>query len=180
MAGTQLKMDEKDSLESQIVNLAFLEEMYQQSRSQKVDPSWMQFFQQFEEEQAKAPSFASSSQEHISKTERIHHLFNCRVRMGKDLRKRRIFRADDLKYPCHLHLVMAQMKAADAGKDFLFQAVNQGVDLPVFRKENPVRRLNDVPADEPVFGFHRDYAGDIQGPERIEGDKASRHESRFR
>jgi 2-oxoglutarate dehydrogenase E1 component len=75
-------MNDKDSLESQIANLAFLEEMYQQSRSQKVDPSWTQFFQQFEGEKGNTPSFALLSQEQVSQTERINHLINAYRRHG--------------------------------------------------------------------------------------------------
>lgn len=71
----------KDSVESQIANLTFLEEMYQLSRSQKVDPSWKQFFQQLEAEQVKGPIFTPSNQQG-AQTERIHHLMNAYRRYG--------------------------------------------------------------------------------------------------
>lgn len=67
-------MKEDNSLESQIVNLAFLEEVYRQSLSQKMDPSWIQFFQQFEEKKTK--------QTNVSQDERIYHLIQAYQRYG--------------------------------------------------------------------------------------------------
>lgn len=75
-------MDEKGSLESQIANLAFLEEMYQQSLSQKVDPSWTQFFQKFEGKIVKDSTFIPSNQNQVLQIERIHHLMNAYRRYG--------------------------------------------------------------------------------------------------
>jgi 2-oxoglutarate dehydrogenase E1 component len=68
-------MDAKDSLESQIANLAFLEEIYQQYQSnpQTLDPSWIPFFQRLESRKPIAPAILPTEQL-ASQAERIAHL----------------------------------------------------------------------------------------------------------
>lgn len=88
-------MSEKEPLESQIENLQFLEQMFQQSESKKLDPSWTQFFNQFDEnrpfsekppvdEKQKPPTNEDPSEkttlspqpQDSSEAERIAHLIN--------------------------------------------------------------------------------------------------------
>jgi 2-oxoglutarate dehydrogenase E1 component len=66
-------MSSDESLESQIANLSFLEEIYQQYQShpQKVDPSWISFFQKIEEQ---PPLPTLSSKRMAAQTERAEHI----------------------------------------------------------------------------------------------------------
>lgn len=74
-------MDGDEFLESQIVNLPFLEEMYQQSRMETLDPSWEEFFNHFDQ----PADFQSPPS--LSEDERIAHLIEAYRFHGHQLAK---------------------------------------------------------------------------------------------
>lgn len=74
-------MNKNDSLEGQVPNLAFLEEMYLQSQSGKGDPSWGEFFKHFDDQSVQSSNGVFSSQIK-GDNERIHHLINAYRRHG--------------------------------------------------------------------------------------------------
>lgn len=90
-----------NSIENQIANLPFLEEIYRkyQSNPQSVDPSWIDFFQKFEGEK-KEPY----PQELTSQAERIFPLIEAYRRHGHLLAKVNPIALENLKLPPELHL----------------------------------------------------------------------------
>lgn len=72
-------MDSNDTLENQIANLSFLEEVYRQSQTEQLDPSWNQFFQKIEEQELLREVYSSDQ---ISQKERINHLIEAYRRHG--------------------------------------------------------------------------------------------------
>ena len=80
-------MDPDHFLESQMVNLPFLEEIYQlyQSAPEKIDRSWIPFFQKLEKERRVTPSLLK--EQPSSQVERITHLIEAYRQSGHLLSK---------------------------------------------------------------------------------------------
>lgn len=98
-------MDAEEALESQIANLPFLEEMYKEylSQPQKVDPSWIPFFQKLEKQRSEnSLLFPASNQ--ISQKERISHLIEAYRHHGHLLAKVNPIALQDPKFPEQLKL----------------------------------------------------------------------------
>src|SRR5690606_22699768 len=76
-------------------------------------------------------------------------------------------RAESLKGAGHFYLVMAQMITGKAGKDLLVHGVMKAVDLPVFRKQHPVGRLDQAKLLVKMGGFNIGNGRQAQGTERI-------------
>lgn len=105
-------MDEKDSLESQMANLQFLEEIYQQSGSQKLDPSWAQFFHQFDEKQTKKSTHFPHLHD-ASEDERIAHLLDAYRHFGHLFAKINPIALESSQIPEQLTLEKLGFKTSD-------------------------------------------------------------------
>lgn len=108
------------------------------------------------------------------KLQLFQYRFPVLLGIGEDQGIGQVIRAQGLEGPGHFHLGMSQVVAGDTGKDLLVQGVMQAVDLPVFREQDPVRRLDQVEFLGKMGGLDIGDPGQTQGAKRIERDYTHR------